>query len=65
MEGGGLSLGRGKQGQLTGKEPTVAVAGSKNLKYMAITADIKPVAKSSSRGPISRNVQSKHVPTPI
>lgn len=35
-----------------------------NLKYMPITHEINPEAKSSSSGPISRKVQSKHSPTP-
>lgn len=30
-----------------------------------MTQDISPVAKSSSSGPMSRKVQSKHTPTPI
>lgn len=46
-------------------EPKSAVAGSKNLKYMPITDEIKAVASSRSTGPTNRNVQSKHVPKPI
>lgn len=50
---------------LTDIEPGVAEAGRMTLKYMVITIDINPVANSSSNGPISRIVQSKHIPTPI
>ena len=52
-----------KRKKLTGTDPNVAAAGRTNLKYMPITPEIRPVAKSSRRGPINRNVQSKHNPT--
>lgn len=52
-----------KRKKLTGMDPNVAAAGRTNLKYMPMTPEIRPVAKSSRRGPINRNVQSKHNPT--
>lgn len=45
-------------------DPNVAAAGRTNLKYMPMTPEMRAVAKSSSSGPINRNVQSKHNPTP-
>ncbi len=50
---------------LTGMDPTAAVPGRINLKYIPITPEINPVAKSSSSGPMSLSVQSKHNPTHI